>query len=116
MPHSSAASGVPRWSYLGPEGTFTEAALLTLPDAARAEALPMASVPAALDAVRRGEADAAVVPLENSVEGSVSVTIDELATGEPLVIEREILLPISFALLVRPGTTMADIKTVSSHA
>ncbi|WP_345674019.1 prephenate dehydratase [Yinghuangia aomiensis] len=116
MPHSSAASGAPRWSYLGPEGTFTEAALLTLPEAARAEALPMASVPAALDAVRRGEADAAVVPLENSVEGSVSVTIDELATGEPLVIEREILLPISFALLVRPGTTMADIKTVSSHA
>ncbi|MCF2526455.1 prephenate dehydratase [Yinghuangia soli] len=116
MAASGVSVGNPRWTYLGPEGTFTEAALRTIPGAEAAEAIPLASVPAALDAVRRGEADTAVVPLENSVEGSVSVTLDELATGEPLVIEREILLPISFALLVRPGTAIEDIKTVSSHS
>src|SRR5437588_8170692 len=56
-----------------------------------------------------------MVPLENSVEGSVNVTLDELSTGEPLVITREVLLPVSFALLVRPGTGLDDVSTVSGH-
>jgi prephenate dehydratase len=103
------------FTYLGPEGTFTEVALRTLPEAATRVLVPMVSVPAALDAVRRGEAAAAMVPLENSVEGAVLVTLDELATGEPLTIVREVYLSISFALLVRPGTRIADIKTVTSH-
>jgi prephenate dehydratase len=114
--YPSGASSFGRWTYLGPAGTFTEAALRTIPGADDVEAVPLASVPAALDAVRRGEAGAAVVPLENSVEGAVSVTLDELATGEPLVISREVLLPIAFALLVRPGTRIEDIKTISSHS
>ena len=63
-----------------------------------------ASVTAALEAVRRGEADHALVPIENSVEGSVSATLDELAVGDPLMVTREVLLPVSFALMVRPGT------------
>ena len=92
-----------RYTYLGPEGTFTEAALRTLPEAATRELVPMVSVPAALDAVRNGEAAAALVPIENSVEGGVTATLDELASGEPLMIYREVLLPIAFALLVRPG-------------
>jgi prephenate dehydratase len=104
-----------RYAYLGPAGTFTEAALHTLPDAAGAEHLPCTTVPAALDAVRQGDADAAVVALENSVEGSVPTTLDELATGEPLQIVGEIHLPVEFALLVRPGTSFAEIKTVASH-
>jgi prephenate dehydratase len=104
-----------RFTYLGPEGTFTEAALRTLPEAATRELVPMVSVPAALDAVRLGEAAGALVPIENSVEGGVTATLDELATGEPLTIYREVLLPIAFALLVRPGTTLADIKTVTGH-
>ena len=58
----------------------------------------------ALDAVREGEADGAVVPIENSVEGSVPVTLDELATGEPLMITREMTVPVAFSLLARPGT------------
>ncbi|KRV47219.1 prephenate dehydratase [Wenjunlia vitaminophila] len=103
------------YTYLGPEGTFTEAALRTLPEAAARVLVPMISVPAALDAVRRGEAAAAMVPLENSVEGAVLVTLDELATGEPLTIVREVFLPIAFALLVRPGTGLTDIKTVTAH-
>ncbi|MFE3329577.1 prephenate dehydratase [Streptomyces sp. NPDC059176] len=104
-----------RFTYLGPEGTFTEAALRTLPEAATRELVPMVSVPAALDAVRHGEAAAALVPIENSVEGGVTATLDELASGEPLMIYREVLLPISFALLVRPGTKMSDVKTVTGH-
>ncbi|CAL9468439.1 prephenate dehydratase [Streptomyces sp. NPDC052644] len=104
-----------RFTYLGPEGTFTEAALRTLPEAATRELVPMVSVPAALDAVRNGEAAAALVPIENSVEGGVTATLDELASGRPLMIYREVLLPIAFALLVRPGTKLSDIKTVTGH-
>lgn len=104
-----------RYAYLGPEGTFTEAALRTLPEAATRELVPMVSVPAALDAVRSGEAAAALVPIENSVEGGVTATLDELATGAPLMIYREVLLRIAFALLVRPGTQLSDIKTVTGH-
>lgn len=103
------------YTYLGPEGTFTEAALRSLPETAGATLRPMVSVPATLDAVRRGEATAAMVPLENSVEGAVPITLDELATGEPLSIIREVLLPIEFALLARPGTRLTDVKTVTGH-
>ncbi|MGW7514727.1 prephenate dehydratase [Streptomyces sp. NPDC054796] len=104
-----------RYTYLGPEGTFTEAAIRTLPEAATRELVPMVSVPAALDAVRNGEAAAALVPIENSVEGGVTATLDELSGGRPLMIYREVLLPIAFALLVRPGTTLDDVKTVTGH-
>ncbi|HSV66241.1 MAG TPA: prephenate dehydratase [Mycobacteriales bacterium] len=110
--------GVPptRFAYLGPAGTFAEAALRSLPAAAAGIALPQPSVPVALDAVRSDAADAAVVPLENSVEGSVASTLDELANGDPLVITREIFLPVHFALLVRPATTSyAEIRTVATH-
>jgi prephenate dehydratase len=75
----------------------------------------MVSVPAALDAVRSGEAGGALVPIENSVEGGITATLDELAFGEPLMIYREVLLPIAFALLVRPGTDLAAVKTVTGH-
>ncbi|WP_406147429.1 prephenate dehydratase [Streptomyces sp. NBC_01012] len=104
-----------RYAYLGPEGTFTEVALRTLPEAATRELVPMVSVPAALDAVRCGEAAAALVPIENSVEGGISATLDELTAGAPLMIYREVLLSITFALLVRPGTKLSDIKTVTAH-
>jgi len=109
--------GVPpaRYAYLGPEGTFTEQALRTLPAAARAELQPCSTVTLALDAVRGGEADGAVVPIENSVEGSVPVTLDELATGEPLMITREMTVPIAFSLLARPGTRPEDVRRVATH-
>ncbi|MEV0971699.1 prephenate dehydratase [Microtetraspora glauca] len=100
-------------AYLGPEGTFTEAAVRALaPDAER---LPCANVGAALDAVRAGEADGAVVPLENSLEGGIIQTLDEFAWGEPLLIVAEYLLPVEFSLLVRPGTELRQIKRVTTH-
>ncbi len=109
--------GVPpaRYAYLGPVGTFTEQALRSVPAAAHAELQPCPTVTVALDAVRAGEADGAVVPIENSVEGSVPVTLDELATGEPLMITREMTVPIAFALLARPGTAREQIRRVATH-
>jgi prephenate dehydratase len=109
--------GIPpaRYAYLGPEGTFTEAALRSLPAARRADLEPALTVGAALDAVRSGEADGALVPIENSVEGSVPVTLDELAVGDPVMITREVLLPVQFALLVRAGTALPDVKRVITH-
>ena len=109
--------GVPpaRYAYLGPEGTFTEQALRSLPAAGKAELQPCPTVTVALDSVRNGEADGAVVPIENSVEGSVPVTLDELATGEPLMITREMTVPIAFSLLARPGTKPDDIRRVATH-
>lgn len=105
----------PRYAYLGPAGTFTEAALLALPEGREVEPVPYPSVSAAFDAVRSGECGAAVAAMESSVEGAVTATIDELANGEPLMIVRELLLPVSFALLARPGTRLDQVKTVAGH-
>ncbi|MEU4835386.1 prephenate dehydratase [Streptosporangium sp. NPDC023615] len=104
---------MPKLAYLGPEGTFTEEALRILVPGA--ERLPSANVPAALEAVRRGQADGAVVPLENSLEGAITTTLDELARGESLLITAELLLPVEFSLLARPGTEIAHIKRVFTH-
>ena len=98
--------------YFGPAGTFTHQALLTLGDE---EATPFDTVAAALDAVRDGTVRASVVPIENSVEGGVSATLDNLASADGLMIIREILLPVQFGLYVRPGTSLADIRKVLTH-
>src|ERR1700749_2219613 len=87
-----------RFVYLGPEGTFTEQALRTIPAAGKGLRTPARSVPEALEAVRAGAADAALVPLENSVGGAVTVTLDELSAGSPLTITREGVLPREFQL------------------
>jgi prephenate dehydratase len=103
------------YAYLGPQGTFTEAALRQVVDLQHHEAQPMATVDAALAAVRAGEADAAMVPIENSVEGGVAATLDALANGSPLRVVREALVPVTFVLAARPGTRLSDVRRVSSH-
>lgn len=105
----------PRLAFLGPEGTFAHAALRTLAVAAEATLLPMANVTQAIDGVRAGAADGALVPLENSVEGAVPATLDELANGEPLIIAEETYLQVLFDLLTRPGTPIDKIRTVATH-
>ena len=105
----------PRYGYLGPSGTFAETALLQVSSAERAERVPFASVDAALHAVRVGEADQAMVPIENSVEGGVSSTLDALAVGDPLVVVREVLVPVRFVLAARPGTALGAVRRVSTH-
>lgn len=98
--------------YFGPAGTFTHQALRTVTDA---EAAPFSTVPGVLDAVRSGEVEAGLVPIENSVEGGVTATLDNLASGDPLVIVSEVLLGVSFVLAVRPGTRLADVRRVLTH-
>ncbi|WP_433723250.1 prephenate dehydratase [Actinoplanes sp. CA-051413] len=104
-----------RFVYLGPEGTFTEQALRTIPAAEHGIRTPARSVPEALEAVRAGEADAALVPLENSVGGAVPVTLDELGTGAPLVITREVVLPVEFVLAARQLIGLHRIRSVAAH-
>lgn len=100
------------FAYLGPVGTFTEAALKKI--TCDSDVLvPYANVTAALNAVRTNEADFALVPIENSVEGVVARTLDELATGDPLTIAGEVTLPVSFALMAKPGTK--NISRIGTH-
>ena len=103
-----------RVAYFGPAGTFTEEALLTQPDLAAGDRTPFAAVPEVIAAVERGDADGGVVPIENMIEGSVSVTLDTLAFDSDLLIQREIDLPVSLNLCVRPGVALADVRTVVS--
>jgi prephenate dehydratase len=107
-----------RYAYLGPEGTFTEAAVVKLAasrSAGEVQPVSFASIGAALGAVRSGAAERAVVPIESSVEGIVTATVDDLAGSGDLLIRAETRLPIEFALLAREGTTLADVKTVGGH-
>ena len=111
------------YGYLGPEGTFAEAALLatlgasdgvaSLPEGI--ELTPYVGVAAAIAGVRAGEVAASMVPVENSVEGAVAQTLDELAAGEPLTVIGEAVLPVTFSLLARPGTRLEDLRRVGTH-
>lgn len=105
-----------RYAYLGPEGTFTQMALRAWGPAEGQEHLACGSVDQALGRLRAGEVDAAVVPIENSVEGGVSATLDALAGGDPLVVVGEVLVPITFVVAARPGTTLAGITAVGTHS
>ncbi|MCL2784470.1 MAG: prephenate dehydratase [Propionibacteriaceae bacterium] len=100
--------------YFGPPGTFTHQALLSLSFDEVTQPFP--SVGATLDAVRQGDVRAGLVPIENSVEGGVSATIDNLASGQPLQIMAEVLLPVSFGLYVRPGTRLEDVTGIITHS
>ncbi|OBH15723.1 prephenate dehydratase [Mycolicibacter terrae] len=112
-----------RISYLGPAGTFTETALLALTGAGLVpgcdhhdhRAVPAESTPAALEAVRTGAVEYACVPIENSIEGGVTPTLDGLAVGSPLQVFAETTLDVAFSVVVAPGRTVADIRTVAAH-
>ncbi len=111
---------MPRIAYLGPEGTFSEAALLTMtagdmvPGSGEWEQLPTESTRDALEAVRSGAADFACVPIENSIEGSVLSTLDSLAGGSPLQIYAELTLEVAFSIVTRPGMAAEQVRTVAA--
>jgi prephenate dehydratase len=113
---SGTDGGPSRYGYLGPEGTFTQMALEAWRAAEGQQQLPFGSVDAALAALRAGDIDAAMVPIENSVEGGVSATLDALASGEPLVVIGEVLVPITFVLAARPGLPLAEVRAVGTHS
>jgi prephenate dehydratase len=116
-----------RYGFLGPTGTFTEMALRQCSQIADdAERIPFVSVDAALAALRAADLDAAMVPIENSVEGGVSITLDALVSGvsttldalvsgDPLVMVAEQVVPITFVLAAPADIALADIRTVSTH-
>ena len=102
-----------RLAYLGPAGTYTEQAAATFdPDATL---VPFESIPAVASAVDAKLADQGIVPIENSLEGSVTFTLDLLIHESTLFIRHELVLPIHHCLLVRPGTRGEDIAAIYSH-
>ncbi|MCC2318861.1 prephenate dehydratase [Cellulomonas sp. zg-Y138] len=106
---------VPRYAYLGPAGTFTEAALRQVASPDEARYLPQTDVVSAIEAVRSHQADFAVVAIESTAEGGVTATLDALAVGEPLVLLREMLVPVGFTLVAAPGVRLEDVRRISAH-
>jgi prephenate dehydratase len=102
------------YAYLGPAGTFTEAALRQIANESDV-LVPYSNVTAALDAVRSGAAEKVLVPIENSVEGVVSRTLDELALGTPLVVTAETTIPVSFSLMILPENMGKPITKIATH-
>lgn len=102
-------------AYLGPAATFTEEALLSQPDLADQKLLPLRTIPEVLDVVEADDAELGLVPVENSIEGSVTATLDGLVSANDLYIEREIVIPISLNLCVKQGTKLSEINTVVTH-
>jgi prephenate dehydratase len=101
-------------AYLGPSGTFSEEALLGQPDLAAARHLPLGSFREVLDAVSQGRADVALVAIENSIEGTVNLTLDQLIFTQDLWIVRELEISVAQALVGLAGTDLGAVKTVVS--
>ncbi len=109
-----------RVAFLGPEGTFTEEALRASSPTALggdvAEEVAYATVYEAVMAVDAGEVDRAVVPIENSLEGSVTATLDTLAIdARDVRIVAEVVRPVSHSLIARPGVRLDQVTRVISH-
>ncbi|MDU0968494.1 MAG: prephenate dehydratase [Actinomycetaceae bacterium] len=103
------------YAFLGPFGTFCHQAVAQVAPA-DAELVPCAGERVAMDATRDRRTERTVVPIENSVEGGVTATLDSLAWGKRLQIVQEIIVPVAFTLAVRPGTRLEDIKQVGTHS
>ena len=103
-----------RIAFLGPEGTFTEQALLSQPDLAMMQLVPLLSIPEVLTAVATGEVGHGFVGIENSIEGAVTVTVDTLAFQTDLLIQREVLSRVQLHLLAPSGVGLADVRRVLS--
>lgn len=115
MGNSGNASAQRAYSYLGPAGTFTEAALAQVPEAAGQTWHSVNNVGEALADVISGRSVAAMIAIENSIEGGVTATQDALANIPNLRIVGEYLVPVAFDLVARKGTTLADVKVVNAH-
>ena len=109
------AASVDTYSFLGPAGTFTEAALAQVPAAVGKPWRSVNNVGEALADVVSGRSVAAMIAIENSVDGGVSATQDALASVPNLRIIGEYLVPVNFVLVARPGTTLADVRVVNAH-
>ena len=104
-----------KYAFLGPAGTFTELALKQIKQAKGAPQISVDHVSEAIDLVVSGKIFRAVVPVENSIEGGVSATLDALAKTESIRIYGEYLVPVTFSLVARPGTKLKNVKTIATH-
>ena len=102
-----------RIGFLGPIGTYTEEAALQYDQ--EADLQPFPTIGAVGQAVSSAITQEGVVPIENSLEGSVTSTLDLLISQSDLSIRQEVLLPIDHYLMASPGTRAADIKVIYSH-
>ncbi len=112
MTDDAAPAARRRIGFLGPEGTFTEQALLSQADLAAEELVPMATIAEVLAATDAGEIDHGFVGIENSIEGTVNVTIDALAFEHDLLIQREVELGIQLSLLAPAGVDRSTVTRV----
>ncbi|OZD56603.1 prephenate dehydratase [Rhodococcus sp. 06-1477-1B] len=115
LPDTDSAPARRTYSYLGPAGTFTEAALAQVPEARDQIWRPVRNVGEALADVVEGRSDAAMIAIENSVDGGVSTAQDALATVPGLRIVGEYLVPVNFVLVARPGATLAEVSLIAAH-
>jgi len=106
--------GALRIGFLGPEGTFTEQALLAQPDLASQTLVALPSIPDVLVAVDSGHVDLGFVAVENSIEGAVTVSVDTLAFETDLLIQREAVMGVQMNLLAPSGVGLADVHRVLS--
>lgn len=104
-----------RVAYLGPPGTFSEEAVARCDLAGPEAPVPCATFADAYQAISDGRADAALLPIENSLEGAIGTVLDLLVHRPGPLIRREVLLPVRQHLLARPGTALADVTRVLSH-
>lgn len=102
-----------RIAFFGPAGTYTEEAALRYDSAADLQPFP--TIAAVGQAVSSGVTEEGVVPIENSLEGAVTYTLDLLISQSGLSICKEIVLPIDHYLMAKPGASMGDIQVVFSH-
>ena len=112
-PELSDAQSV-RIGFLGPEGTFTEEALLSEPVYAGADITPFGSLVDVLESVRQGTVDLGFIPLENAIEGTVRDIIDSLVFDFDLRIQREVVLDIHLHLMAAPGIALSQVERVAS--
>jgi prephenate dehydratase len=103
------------FAFLGPVGTFTELALAQVKESKNAKKIAVNHVAEAIELVISGKAKRAIIPVENSIEGGVSATLDALAGTELIRIYGEYLVPVSFNLVARPGTKLSEVKTIATH-
>jgi len=103
-------------AFLGPEGTFAQEALLSCISAKKGDFVSCSTVKDVIHLVDKGEVAQGIVPIENSIEGTVNETLDTLTfETKKVVIEREIVIPIVHHLIARDGLKLKEIKTVISH-
>ena len=116
LPATTTRASTPKVGYLGPRGTFSEEALLAGVIPGAVEPVPFRSIYETVAALRRGEVRYSIVPIENSLDGSISVTLDLLAAEEePVEIVGEVLLAISHSLIAAEIVPLDEIETVLSH-